>query len=163
MQFRPILSPDLTDLIEGTMGWDGAQFVEWFKTRPDSFFRKQPLSAQLNEAFEELDGDRGFVRIGVELGPLHCNYSGKIHGGIISLILDEAVGIASFIHVGEKFKSTIETKTSYFRPLKPGAAVVEAWVSHRTPSILFLEGQVLTSEGAVAAKCMSTIALSSAG
>lgn len=141
------------------MGWDGKFFTNWLREYPESFFEKQPLSARLKESFEELDHERGLARLSFEIGADFCNYSGRVHGGTIALMIDEAIGVAAFSYVGDRFKATVESKTSFFRSLWPGAVVVEAKVVHLAPTLCFLEAKVIDQEGAVVAKSMATIAL----
>jgi len=136
----------------------GKHFVDWLSKAGDEFYDFQELSRLFNEKFLELDGERGFARVSFDIDQRFCNFKGTVHGGIISTILDEAVGVAAFCLVGDRFRSTIEAKVSYFKPVKPGTLIVEAHTAYKGPSALFMEASVLDKGSRVIARSSSTIA-----
>jgi uncharacterized protein (TIGR00369 family) len=142
--------------------WTGPAFVEWMKNSGEQMYVRQPLSRGLSERCEELDHATGHARVSFELGTDHLNFTGRVHGGIAALLLDEAIGMASLAHAGHRFKGTVEAKVSYYRSLRPGTVVAEARVLHAATTIMFVEATLSDHEGQVAAKSTSTIALAPA-
>lgn len=139
----------------------GEHFVDWFMTGREEIYQMQPLSKMIGEEFIEIDKSTGRVKIKYVIDRLLCNYSGKVHGGIIALLLDEAIGASSFCVVGQLFRCTIEAKVNYFRPLRPGDIFVEAWMSHQAKTMLFMEAQLYDEAGSVFAKSSATISVES--
>ena len=61
----------------------------------------------------------GTVRAEYVPKPEHCGYSGIVHGGILSAILDEGMGWTGFLPFG-KYYLTMELKVRFKRPVRPG-------------------------------------------
>ena len=71
----------------------------------------------------------------------HQGYSGVVHGGLISTILDEAMAYAAMSVVG--FCATAGISVKFRRPVKTGVPVrVEAEVNQKRGRMVKLEAQV---------------------
>lgn len=69
----------------------------------------------LKAKFYELDNDEV---AGVFTAPMdHCGYPGRMHGGIISAIIDETIGRAILITEPNTFAVTLEITTQYKKPI----------------------------------------------
>jgi uncharacterized protein (TIGR00369 family) len=143
------------------MNWTGAMFAQWL-SYPDNLHSRQPLSAKLQEAVEETSAEAGTVALRFQVGEEFCNFSGRVHGGIISLMLDEAIGIAATLRVGDRFRSTIESKTSFFKSTRAGSLLARGKMLHETKGLGFLEAQLYDEEGAVCAQMLATVSFRSA-
>jgi uncharacterized protein (TIGR00369 family) len=101
-------------------------------------------------AFEQDDERRRIVgrfRIGAE----YEGGSGFLHGGIIALLLDEAMGKASRFH-GEH-AVTADLRIEYLRPIPSGKEIiVEGFVARREGRQLYHEGEIRDTEGVVLAR-----------
>ena len=138
--------------------WTGPAFVEWMQQSGDQMYVRQPLSRGLSERCEALDHATGHARVSFEVGDDHLNFTGRVHGGIAALLLDEAIGMASLAHVGHRFKGTVEAKVSYYRSLRPGKVIAEARVTHVAGTLMFVEGSLTDGDGNVTARSTSTMA-----
>ena len=62
---------------------------------PEGFerhFRQSPLTEPWEPLYSKRDGER--FRVGLHVDRPHCNSRGKAHGGLISALADNAMGIA---------------------------------------------------------------------
>ncbi len=85
------------------------------------------------------------------LGQEYQGGSGFLHGGIIALLLDEAMGKAARFH--SEHAVTAELRVEYKRPIPAGAEiVVEGFVTRRDGRQLYHEGEIRTAAGALLAR-----------
>lgn len=117
-----------------------------------------PIAATLGMTrFEVLD--RGSVA--VELVPelRHYNPLGTVHGGIVTTVLDTAMGCAvqSELDAGVGY-TTIELKTSFVRPvtLDSGRLRAEGRVVHGGSRIVTAEARLAAADGKLFAHATST-------
>ena len=79
-----------------------------------------------------------------------------IHGGLVTTLLDTAMGAAcwSLLEEGETFL-TADLRVEFFRPARPGNIRAEGRVEHRTKRIFFCAAEAFDPEGNVvaAARC----------
>jgi acyl-coenzyme A thioesterase PaaI-like protein len=69
-------------------------------------------------------------------------YSGFVHGGIVSSLLDGAMTNCMFA-LGQT-PLTAELKVRFRHPILIGQpAIVRAWIDHRTPRLYSLEAEIL--------------------
>jgi uncharacterized protein (TIGR00369 family) len=125
-----------------------------------------PLS--LHAQFLELDDGRlcaEFVATDV-----HQSYPGRVHGGVISAILDEAIGRAVQVETPEQFGVTLELTVRYRKPVPLNEPLrVIAEITKRTNLMFAGEGKLLLQDGSVAAEAtaryyrMETDAISEEG
>jgi hypothetical protein len=84
--------------------------------------------------------------------PIYQSYPDRMHGGIISAILDEAIGRAIMIEEPESWGVTVELNIKYKKPVpldKPVKAV--ARIKRNTRLIFEGTGEIILGDGTVAA------------
>ena len=92
------------------------------------------------------------------------NPMGMVHGGIISLLADAAMGIAFGRVLSEKFSfATIELKTNYMRPVKESRLRATAQLITRGLRIGFLECRIVDHRGKLVATASCTCTVTSLG
>ncbi len=92
------------------------------------------------------------------------NPMGMVHGGIISLLADAAMGIAFGRVLSEKFSfATIELKTNYIRPVKQSRLHASATLITRGLRIGFLECRIVDHRGKLVATASCTCTVTSLG
>jgi uncharacterized protein (TIGR00369 family) len=85
------------------------------------------------------------------------NAIGTIQGGIVTAMLDDAMGPAASAFLGgHHMAPTVELKTSFMRPATVGPLFVEAKVVHRGRNILFLEAAMTDKEDKLIATATAT-------
>ena len=85
------------------------------------------------------------------LGEEYQGGSGFLHGGIIAVLLDEAMGKAARFH-GEQ-AVTAELRVEYKKPIRVNTdIVVEGFVARRDGRQLYHEGEIRNGEGELLAR-----------
>jgi len=104
-----------------------------------------------------LDPAKGAIRVEFAAVPDFINPIGTIQGGIISAMLDDAMGPAAIAFLGgHHMAPTVELKTSFMRPATIGPLFVEAKVLHRGRGIVFLEAAMRDKEDKLIATATAT-------
>ena len=84
-------------------------------TLPDRF------GAIVGYAVRSIDPSTRTARVGMVTRNEHLSPSGKVHGGVISALLDYSSGAAMCTVVADdEHMSTVELKVNYFRPIELG-------------------------------------------
>ena len=92
----------------------------------------------------------GWVRIGFDGKPDFCNPAGFVQGGILSAMLDDTMGPAVFVMTdGKLYTATITMTVNFLAPAKPGKLIGEATVTQLGKTIAFVEGRLMSEDGAV--------------
>jgi uncharacterized protein (TIGR00369 family) len=115
-----------------------------------------PAARLLGWKLERIDPEQGTVRVQFEGKDDFLNPVGSIQGGILAAMLDDTLGPAAAMLGGETFAQTLELKTSFLRPARPGKLYGDARVVHRGREIVFLEGSLSTADGTVVATATAT-------
>ena len=111
----------------------------------------------LGWTLETVDDAAQTIRVRFEARPEFTNPTGTIQGGFLAAMLDDTMGpIAALALGGGGFAQTLEMKTSFLRPARPGPLHGEGRVVHRGRDILFLEARLLAPDGAVVATATAT-------
>jgi uncharacterized protein (TIGR00369 family) len=85
------------------------------------------------------------------LGEEYQGGSGYLHGGIIALLLDEAMGKAARFHAAHAV--TAELRVEYKRPIRANSEiVVEGFVTRREGRQLYHEGEIRDGAGVLLAR-----------
>jgi len=115
------------------------------------------VSALLGWKLLALDQAAGTIRVEFKALPAFVNAIGTIQGGIISAMLDDAMGpVATASLGGHHMAPTVELKTSFMRPATVGPLFVEARVLHRGRNIVFLEAAMKDKEDKLIATATAT-------
>jgi len=119
-----------------------------------------PVGDLLGRRLEALDPVRGFARVAFEAVEDFCNPMGVVQGGFQMAMLDEAMTDALLARTDWKFyPPTLEIKTSFFEPCRPGRVHAEGQVLKLGKSIAFVEGRLFEPGGALAALATCTVML----
>jgi uncharacterized protein (TIGR00369 family) len=104
----------------------------------------------------------GRATFALEPGPEHLNPLGVVHGGILSTLLDSAMGCAvhTTLAAGEAY-TTLELDVKFVRPVLAGQGVVraEATVIHAGRRTATAEARVLDADGRLYAHATTTCLL----
>jgi uncharacterized protein (TIGR00369 family) len=107
-----------------------------------------PRGMQL--AFEQDDARQRIVGR-FRLGEEYQGGSGFLHGGIIALLLDEAMGKAARFHAVDAV--TAELRVEYKKPIRANTdIVVEGFVTRRDGRQLYHEGEIRNEAGDLLAR-----------
>lgn len=108
-----------------------------------------------------------------ELGEGHCSLTmpvkpeflqgaGRVQGGIITVIADEAIAhsLMTLVKPGESI-STIELKINFLSPVQEGELISEASIVKKGKRIALGEAAIMNSDGRLVAKAMATFLINS--
>ena len=106
------------------------------------FFAWAPIGQLIGLQVQPGDGPRAEVFLDVDQR-LH-NPMGNVHGGVIALLADAAMGIAFGRTLSDPNGfATIETKTNFIRPVKRARLHATAWLVRRGLRIGFVEARIV--------------------
>ena len=92
----------------------------------------------------------------VTLAPHLLNRSGSAHGGVIATLLDTTMSHCALRACGGEGRVvTVEIKVSF---INPGRSTLhcQAWPTHRSASMVYLEGEVRDASGLLVARGSAT-------
>jgi acyl-CoA thioesterase len=108
-------------------------------------------------AMEHLEPGR--VTAEFEVRPAMCHSGGVAQGGYVCGWIDSAMAFAAMSLNPGMMPLSLELKTSFLAPARPGRVFAEAWIERNGKSICFAEGVLRDGDGQILAKCTSTIRL----
>ncbi len=107
-------------------------------------------------------GNPGEAEVFLTVDQRMHNPMGFVHGGVIALLADAAMGIAFGRTLDEKHSfATIEMKTSFLRPVKQTRLRATARLIGRGLRIGFVEVQIVDQHGKLVATASSTCTVNS--
>ncbi len=117
-----------------------------------------PLAEHLG--FHVVEAELGVVTVELAPGEVHQNLSGTVHGGVLSVIADSAMGLAfgTTMEAGQAF-TTVEQKINYLRPVFGKTVRARGEVIQRGRTLGFMECRISDSEGKLVAFATSTYAV----
>lgn len=120
--------------------------------------KNRPQSSQtLGFDILALNQSEKWVEIAFTATPAMTNPTGRVQGGFLSAMLDEALSIAGQIASGmTHIMSTLEMKTNYLAAALPGRLVARGRVVRQGRSVIFLEGELRDADGKVCATATAT-------
>ena len=108
--------------------------------------------------FRLVEADPGWIAFEMQPGADMVNSGGIVHGGVLGLVLDQAIGdaVRTLLPDGVPYV-TLDLYLTYLRPVRPGTAVrCEAWVTHFGRRTARTAGRVLDGSRTTC-ECMSTL------
>jgi len=107
-----------------------------------------------------LDAEAGTIEVGFEGKPEFGNPAGFVQGGILSAMMDDAMGPVTVAHLkGRAFPSTIDLHTHFLRPVRFGAITVKAAVRQAGKAVAFQTAELFDSRGKLCAVASASAAL----
>lgn len=104
-----------------------------------------------------ISAEPGVARIEFRAGEQHLNPNGVVQGGFLAAMLDDTIGPAGITLLEPGLVvPTLELKTSFLRPARPGPLLAEARVVHRGRSIIFGEAMLTDPDGQAVASATGT-------
>jgi uncharacterized protein (TIGR00369 family) len=119
--------------------------------------RTSPVSRLLGFRVTGWDADRQTLTATFHATTEMVNAIGTVQGGLVSAMLDLAMSAAAF--AASDFRlgvPTLEMKTSYLAPGRPGILTAEGSVLRMGKSVVFLEGRIRDADGVLLATASST-------
>lgn len=93
----------------------------------------------------------GASRLGFVAGARHTNRRGVVHGGMLLMFADEAIGKAAFDANDRQPQATIQLDVQFIAPVEVGQFIwADAEVVRRTRSLIFMAGRLRAGDRTVA-------------
>jgi uncharacterized protein (TIGR00369 family) len=100
----------------------------------------------------------GTVRLQFKASEKFANRFGTVQGGILSAMLDSALGISVLVTLPPgQFCVTVTLNTTYFRPAKPGPIHAQARVLHRSGKLAHAEADLHDEAGVRIARATASL------
>ena len=120
-------------------------------------FAATPVTGLLGARVVSWDPERGILVTEYEAGPEFCNLVGTVQGGILTAMLDNAMSYAALARLGPEFRvPSLEIKTSFTEPARPGRLTGEGWEVRRGRQVAFIAGRLLDDAGRLVAAATGT-------
>lgn len=74
-------------------------------------FRKSPVTDPWEPLFVRRDGSA--LSLGLRIAPAHCNARGLLHGGVISALADNAMGLACVMRMEQSSALTVTLSVDF--------------------------------------------------
>ncbi|WP_068785965.1 PaaI family thioesterase [Paenibacillus phocaensis] len=100
-----------------------------------------------------ISADHRLVQLGLKAGASHLNSMGIVHGGVLSSMMDQAMGTLVATIKG-KFGVTTHLNVNFLSPMRTGELIVSAYPLHETHRTMTLRSEVRNEEGTLG--CLST-------
>ena len=129
-----------------------AEVMAWFArgTAP-------PASVLLDFRILRIEPARREVELGFTGRTDFCNPMGKVQGGFLTAMLDEAMSVSGLVTSGmTHVMPTLEMKTSFLRPAPPGELFAVGRVLKWGRTIAFTEGELYDAERRLLVKASAT-------
>lgn len=107
----------------------------------------------------------GYARLAIQTGPEHADAMGRVHGGVITSVMDSVIGISLGRLRARDLQArgphaTIEMTTSFYAYATPSDEIIaEGQVNHLGESIAFGEVEARVRGGDLLAKARLTFAI----
>ena len=128
--------------------------------------QRSPFVELIGATIEEMD--EGLVRLSLRLEERHTNPNGVMHGGVITTLMDEAVGaVVAYVRgldvMREAPHATVDMNVSFVAAARAGDdIIVEARALKVGRSVAFAEAEVRRGDGAPVAKGRFTFVMTGA-
>lgn len=110
-----------------------------------------PAAATLGVEFLDADPAAGWIEVAFTATQAFTNPMGEVLGGFLAAMMFDTVGPALLATLGsDEFQSTLEMKTNFLRPTRPGRLVGRGRVVHRDAELAFLDATLADAAGTVA-------------
>jgi uncharacterized protein (TIGR00369 family) len=112
-------------------------------------YSESPLTDLVGPLWQRTEGDDS--RLGFVAREHHTNRRGVVHGGMLLMFADEAIGKAAYDANDRLPQATIQLDVQFIAPVEVGQFVeAHAQVVRRTRSLIFMSGRLLAGDRTVA-------------
>lgn len=145
---------DLPRLVGTEPPADGLGYLQRLRdgTLPDA-----PAIAATGARLVEIERGHAVVHFAPDL--VHCNAMRQVHGGVVSTLLDTAIGYAvvSALPLGEGF-ATVQLNVNFIRAITPGEGTVaiESRLVRHGRRIIVAEAEMRSAAGTLCAVASAT-------
>ncbi len=130
-----------------------AEALRWIERR----FAELPVAALLDAKPLACDPAKGDVTVAFTAREDFCNLLGSVQGGMLTAMLDIAMSYAALCMLEEEYLvPSLEIKTTYIAPARPGRLIGTGSVLRKGGTIVFMEGRLHDPDGKLLATTSAT-------
>jgi uncharacterized protein (TIGR00369 family) len=116
-----------------------------------------PVAILLGWKTLAFDSEKGFIRGEMLAREEFLNPAGVLQGGMMCAMLDNAAGLAVMCALGPgQIAPTLEIKSNFMRPGKPGKFIGEGWIRSQAAGVCFVEASLTSEAGQLVATASAT-------
>jgi uncharacterized protein (TIGR00369 family) len=128
--------------------------------RPFGEMAMPAASKTLGWTLISIDAKKGEIKLGFDGKAEFANPAGIVQGGMLAAMIDDAMASIIIAHFGaKKMPSTIDLHVHFLRPVRIGPVTVEAKITERGRTTVFVEAELFEARGKRAAKASAACAL----
>ena len=105
---------------------------------------------------ETITAEPGHVVLKLDAEPHHLNVIGIVHGGVLSSLLDNAMGLATMLARPDEHTVTSNLNVNFVAPLHTGEIRVTAEIVHETRRSITCTGRVTDADGKLGSLALAT-------
>jgi len=117
-------------------------------------FRKSPVTDPWEPLFVRRDGSA--LSLGLRIAPAHCNARGLLHGGVISALADNAMGLACVMQIERSSALTVSLSVDFLSVGRVGQWLEVRAVPAKVGRTLAFADARIEAEGEMIAKAAAT-------
>ncbi|WP_230424132.1 PaaI family thioesterase [Prauserella cavernicola] len=116
------------------------------------FHQTMPFTERLGVEVLEHSAQR--VRSRIAWDESLCTLGDTLHGGVLMSLADSTAAVCAFLNLpdGARGTTTIESRTSFLRPVSSGHATATATALHTGRKVIVVETEIHDDDGRLAAK-----------
>ncbi|WP_128894014.1 PaaI family thioesterase [Longirhabdus pacifica] len=114
------------------------QFIEGFNERT-----RKTFTGKIGQYIEKAEDDKLLMIL--DITPDHYNGLGIVHGGVISTLIDDAMGAVAMLK--SRYVVTINLDVRFLAPFKEGKIYARSEVVHQSRSMITTECKLYDEEG----------------
>jgi uncharacterized protein (TIGR00369 family) len=116
-----------------------------------------PVAILLGWKTLEYDSEKGFIRGEMLAREEFLNPAGVLQGGMMCAMLDNAAGLAVMCALEPgQMAPTMEIKSNFMRPGKPGKFIAEGRIRSQAAGVCFVEASLMSESGQLVATASAT-------
>lgn len=120
-------------------------------------FEELPVAKLLGAHPLACDPRRGQMKVEFKARREFCNLMGAIQGGMLTAMLDLSMAFAVLCTFDDGYVvPSLELKTSFLAPARPGAIIGEGMLLRKGRTIAFMQGQLTDTHGSLLATASAT-------
>jgi uncharacterized protein (TIGR00369 family) len=135
------------------MGANEIERIEWMR----GMLARIPVAGLIGAKPVSWDAEEQRAVIEFAARPEFCNLMGTVQGGLLTAMLDMAMAFAVLCGLDDGWVvPSLEIKTSYVAPARPGPLFGEGHVVRCGRTIVFMEGRIIGPDGRLIATGTAT-------
>ncbi len=116
-----------------------------------------PAVSTLNGHAQDFDNDASQLTFSFDVDARFVNLAGVVQGGIVTVLLDAAMGIAvAAARDSMQNVPTLNLNVSFLKPTPPGRLYAKGRIVRQGGRIVFTEADVRTPDGTITARATAT-------